>query len=185
LREILQDYYWHFKKLPSSFAIVRPLLAKHDFLYPDAVVTWRILSEKVPDDDNGGRISTIQIDVKGGGVTTSETDVIDLRDPDRTWIYHISDLPVVGNTMEKRAIRNLANGLALAIYRVHAANPSKSVTWVDIDSDWEIGHVVLDDGARDKLGYQVTDKEIVIDVTGTSTVYRYPLSGPKDYNKNL
>lgn len=132
---------------------MRPLLAKHDFFYPDAVVTWRILDEKVPDEDHGGSISTIQIDIKGGGVTTSQTDVIDLRDPDRVWIYHTSELPVVGAMVEKRATRNLANGLALAIYRVHTAHPSKPVSWTDIDSDWESGPVVLGDGARDKFNY--------------------------------
>jgi hypothetical protein len=186
--EFLGDYYCLHKKLPASFADIQPLF---QHLQPGirpssaATATWKVLDQEVPDEENGGKISVVRISATDRNVVTSRDIPVDLRDPDRVWKFYSTYLPGNASECPLPTVRNLANGEAMAALRAHDAHPDRDITWSDISDDWRDGSWAIEAGARKKLTFHTTDKGIIVSVIGTSTVFRFPLSGPKVYNANF
>ncbi len=191
VENFLEDYFWIHEKLPDSFSQIAKWfepIARGFRPSPNAAISWALISQKVPDEVYGGRVSVVRVKVIDGGVATESDVAVDLRDPMRVWKYHVAESPDDLKVPRERVAKNLANAVAIGIYKLHVLG--KVPTWEalsrDDDSRVDLDCVLaIQEGARNKLTFQITPEEIKIAVIDTTACYHYPLIGPKAFNESL
>lgn len=109
---------------------------------------------------------------------------LDFEDPDRVWNFHYTYAPGYPFGSEALTARNLANGLAKAVYVAQTKAPGKCPSWTDLAKDAESEMLIAIPAVR-RLEYQISGKEIIVKDPKSQQTFHYPLIGPAATNSKL
>ena len=183
--DFFSDYFWVHRRLSRSFAEIKPYFENSPVKpYPGTVMRWKLLPKTKYDSQTGETLSVFEIEVTDNSVRSVEQVDIELQHPELVWVVHYDYQPGHPFKLEDHLEKNLANVLALAVYRAHVANPNKNPSMDDLTKDWELGSCLKETEAL-YWRFKIENGKIIVTSPSSGRSYQYPLSGPIAWNSKL